>query len=158
MVALLHPHADAHTGTRSFPASAPSGLRLVVDNTKDSADAPGRISGELPAVDRSFVLTVIVAAVVIFGALFALRAVQGSPAVEAGQVDQAASPVVSAAAVEASGDQVIVAKAGDSMWSIAVSLDPEADPRPAVSALIDANGGDSVRIGQQIVIPKQLLD
>ncbi len=148
MVALLHP--DAGTDTQSVPS--PSGLRLVVDNTKKPIDAPDDLSGQLPSLDRSLVVAVAVAAVVVFGGLFALRSIQGVPAeASAGQAAPTDAQV-------APGDQIIVAKAGDSMWSIAVALRPESDPRPAVEALIEANGGDSVRIGQQIVIPEQLLD
>jgi hypothetical protein len=53
---------------------------------------------------------------------------------------------------------VITAGPGDSLWSIAERVDPGADPRPVVAALIEANGTESVQIGQQIVIPGQLLD
>lgn len=168
MVALLHPSPNSPSSSSTSVEGRP-GLRLIVDNTvvdnsvagdaaSDAGGARPRVSA-WPAVDRSMMLTIAAVAAVVFGSLFVLRAVQGAPAVDAATGSVSVGPAqATSVVVAAPGDQVVVAKAGDSMWSIAVSLDPNADPRPAVAALIDANGGDSVRIGQQIVIPKQLLD
>jgi nucleoid-associated protein YgaU len=108
---------------------------------------------------------VVAVGVVVFGALFGLRLVQGSPAAvvaadaagpAAGQV--AVSLPAGGSPVVGPGDQIVIAEAGDSLWSIARSVAPEGDLRPVVAALVEANQGDSVQIGQQIVIPRQLLD
>src|SRR5215207_2924293 len=39
---------------------------------------------------------------------------------------------------------------GDTLWSIAARLDPGADQREVVAALIATNGGDVVRVGQAL--------
>ncbi|MEL6985265.1 MAG: LysM peptidoglycan-binding domain-containing protein [Actinomycetota bacterium] len=98
------------------------------------------------------VLGIALVIVALFGGL---RLIQGSPS------SAAADPAVGGevgAVVVAEGDQVLVAGPGDTLWSIASSLSPDGDPRPVVVALIEANGGESLQIGQQIVIPGHLLD
>ncbi len=44
----------------------------------------------------------------------------------------------------------VVVAPGDTVWSIASSLDPEADPRPIVDAIVAANGGPSLVAGQRL--------
>ncbi|MGB5758393.1 MAG: LysM peptidoglycan-binding domain-containing protein [Acidimicrobiales bacterium] len=122
----------------------------------------------------------VAAAVVVLGGMFAVRLSQGSPPAatweDLGAVrfdGAAAASNQLQAGLEASGvmatgrsldhslspgDRVVVAEPGDSLWSIARSLAPNADPRPIVAALAEANGGETLRIGQQIVVPVQLLD
>jgi hypothetical protein len=55
------------------------------------------------------------------------------------------------------GDQVRVVEAGDTYWGIASELAPDADPRPIVDVLVAANGGPSIAVGQEIVIPAELV-
>ncbi len=38
------------------------------------------------------------------------------------------------------------------MWSIAEALAPEADPRPLVDAIVEANGGAGLVVGQRLVL------
>ncbi len=42
---------------------------------------------------------------------------------------------------------------GDSLWSIAEELAPGQDPRPLVHWMSEANGGSTLRAGQELVIP-----
>jgi len=42
---------------------------------------------------------------------------------------------------------------GDTLWSIAVRLDPTGDPRPLVAKLEAEVGGDNVVPGEQLVLP-----
>ena len=159
MVALLRPQPEI--------ALAPRQLRLVADGGhlvgEPSAASHRSDDAAAPGFDVSMV-AVVVAALVIFGGLALLRASQGGP--EAGtwaEVGTVSSSVgtasgASGAVVAGPGDRVVVASPGDSLWSIAESIAPESDPRPVVAALIEANGSDSLQIGQQIVIPEQLLD
>lgn len=181
MVALLRPQPGSpyYQGPKSGSAVGGRQLRLVVDNTKIGTNSDNRDnranrvssanrartfdarSERTSAVEaRSNLALAVVAAVLVFGALFGIRMIQGSP-VAAGLAEAqpagTASAVSSASAV-ASGGQVITAKSGDSLWSIAQAVAPESDPRPVVNALIEANGTDVVQIGQQIVIPRHLLD
>jgi nucleoid-associated protein YgaU len=44
-------------------------------------------------------------------------------------------------------------RAGDTLWSIASSLQPDGDVRDLVSRLIAANGGDTIRPGQILGLP-----
>lgn len=42
---------------------------------------------------------------------------------------------------------------GDSLWSIAVAVDPSADPRPMVAKLASQTGSSSVEPGERIALP-----
>ena len=53
---------------------------------------------------------------------------------------------------------LVVVQPGDTLWDIAQSLAPEADPRPLVSALRDIAGGAAIQPGQLLTIPGDLLD
>ncbi|MEM7273601.1 MAG: LysM domain-containing protein [Actinomycetota bacterium] len=116
-----------------------------MDNTDHQASA---------GPDRPLLLLLVAVGLVVFGLLFGVRVLQGGPPAEATVVGNLSV----AEPVPIPGDVVVVAQPGDSLWSIAQSIAPDSDPRPVVAALIEANGGDSVRIGQEIVIPQQLLD
>ena len=43
-----------------------------------------------------------------------------------------------------------VVEPGDTVWSIAAALAPDADPRPLVDEIVDANGGASLDVGQRL--------
>ncbi len=160
MVALLRPQPEMTVRPRQ--------LRLVVDNgpvvdARRVAPAAGRaVSGEAVAgVERMVMVAVVLAALVVFGGLALIRSSQGGPTADSwAGVDAVATSAGTGAgvAVVSPGDQVYVAKSGDSLWSIAQGLAPNSDPRPVVAVLIEANGDASLQIGQQIVIPEQLLD
>jgi hypothetical protein len=56
------------------------------------------------------------------------------------------------------GEQVVahnpyVVQPGDTLWSIAVRLDPTGDPRPVVAELADQIGGTTVVPGEQLILP-----
>jgi LysM domain len=48
--------------------------------------------------------------------------------------------------------QTYVVKPGDTLWSIAAAIAPDADPRPVVDTLRAANGGPVLRVGQHLTI------
>lgn len=123
--------------------------------------------------DRATIVAVLAAGLLLVAGLLFVRLSQGSPAADswvglqqsqvggasaAGEGSVGGASAVGEVPAISVGDRLLVAEPGDSMWSIAQRLAPDSDPRPVVAALIEANGGDSVRIGQQIVIPQQLLD
>ena len=170
MVALLRPQPQL-----SLRQEAPRQLRLVVDDGQlvvPSADHRLSRRSARPATksavvaDPGMVMLVAVVAFLVLGGLMAVRASQGGPVANTWAGVNAANGVTvpngvgtsSAVRTAAPGDQIIVAQAGDSLWSIAEGLAPESDPRPAVALLIELNGDDSLQIGQQILVPEQLLD
>ncbi|RMH77683.1 MAG: LysM domain-containing protein [Actinomyces sp.] len=69
-----------------------------------------------------------------------------------GRVDAGAAPAP-ASPGGGEGAAVYVVQPGDTLWSIARCLDPDADPRPLVAELSASNGGPLLRIGQRLVIP-----
>ena len=60
-----------------------------------------------------------------------------------------ADPASTAAAGSTSGRVHVVAP-GDTLWSIAATLDPNGDPRPLVDALVERTGGAMLEVGQRI--------
>src|SRR5690606_32719547 len=46
---------------------------------------------------------------------------------------------------------------GDTLWSIAVELRPDADPRPLVDELARINGGPALQAGGTVLVPVDLL-
>jgi hypothetical protein len=159
MVALLRPQPGERP-SRPTGASTRPALRLVVDNRVAPGGTGGVSRWSAPVVDGgpSLAVTVVVAALVL-GLLGLIRFVQGPVGGDVGGPGAAVETgTAEGPAVPGPGDRVIVAEPGDSLWSIAAELDPDGDPRAAVATLIEANGGPSLQIGQQIVIPQQLLD
>jgi hypothetical protein len=93
----------------------------------------------------------------VFGLLLVLRASQGPPPATS-WAELEPGPRASAPALAGPGDQIRVAEPGDSYWEIATELAPGADPRPIVDVLVEVNGGPSIRVGQRLVIPVELID
>ena len=159
MVALLRPQPGERPSRPSGASTRPA-LRLVVDNRVGPGGTGGATRWSAPVGDGGPSLSVTVAvAALVLGLLGLIRLVQGPVGGELGGPGAAVETgTAEAPAAAGAGDRVVVAEPGDSLWSIAVELDPDGDPRPAVATLIEANGGPSLQIGQEIVIPKQLLD
>ena len=63
--------------------------------------------------------------------------------------DPASAPTVR----PASATQVYVAQPGDTMWSLAQRFRGDASAQAYLDALIDANGGTSIAVGQAITLP-----
>jgi len=120
----------------------------------------GRLAGYGPMVA--------LAAAIIFGGLLAMRLAQeAGPSSLAGltsstMVDSApsTSPLSSGsgAAFSLDGPKIIVVHPGDSLWSIANDRFPGDDPRTVVDALIEANEGSVVQVGQPLIVPDSLAD
>ncbi len=51
------------------------------------------------------------------------------------------------------GTATYVVQPGDTLWSIARSLQPEGDVRPLVRGLSTANGGAGLAVGQVLALP-----
>ncbi|MFZ6004987.1 MAG: LysM peptidoglycan-binding domain-containing protein [Actinomycetota bacterium] len=52
-----------------------------------------------------------------------------------------------------SSQSVHVVQPGDTLWSIARSLDPDGDVRLTVDRLVDLNGGAPLSVGQRLDLP-----
>jgi hypothetical protein len=174
MVALLRHQPAPH---RSFDAPRRGHLRLV-EGGGEGAGRPGYRLRPDPATGRVVgvshqvegfaglpVAALVAVAVAIFGGLLLVRVAQGGPSSADGGVERSVPPLDPAAVAgapapvdEAAGDIRVLVAPGDSLWSIVEEVAPGRDPRPLVVALAEANGGASLQIGQQIVIPGQLLD
>ncbi len=51
------------------------------------------------------------------------------------------------------GPATYLVQPGDTLWSVARTLRPEGDVRPLVRALVRANGGAALEVGQQLLLP-----
>jgi LysM repeat protein len=82
--------------------------------------------------------------------LFAVLSILALPAlfVAAGGASTTVTPASAPAAAPAR--TVYVVQPGDTLWSIARSVDPTGDPREVVDRLVDLNGGSALQPGQRL--------
>jgi nucleoid-associated protein YgaU len=83
----------------------------------------------------------------------AVRAVAAAPpgSSSSGAVDARPTPVVGAG--HDAGQHLVVVRPGDTLWSIATRVDPDADPRPLVDAMSDARDGAPLVPGETVRVP-----
>jgi hypothetical protein len=135
--------------TPAEPVGVPR-LRLVVDGDGEgshgpvhSATGPGR-PAPVRLTRRGRIVGVVVLALIDTAISFALSLAtsQASMAPAAGAISPAA------------GTSVVV-QPGETLWSIATAVAPNADPRATVDALIAANHlqGGAIQAGQVLVLP-----
>ena len=48
--------------------------------------------------------------------------------------------------------EIYIVQSGDTLWSIAMAIDGDGDPRNTVDRLAEMNGGSSLHIGQRIIL------
>lgn len=173
MVALLDPSHDvapfAPADRRNDRRSAGRGdgrRRTTAAARPQASRAHLRLVESPPHEPSSWgvpVAGIAVAVVVVFGLLAVVRFSQGAPP-EATWAELGGDSRGQALALAGPGDHLdptgatYVVQPGDSYWSIAVALAPNADPRGTVDRLREANGGSSaLDAGQLIAIPVELL-
>lgn len=96
----------------------------------------------------------VLAVVVLFGVLGAARVVEGrvlpSTAVAAPGAGSSDPSVALAPATPATGGSLHVVRPGESVWSIARTLQPAGDIRPVVDRLVERSGGGALQVGQRL--------
>lgn len=103
---------------------------------------------------RSMALAVLATAIValyfLAGAVSAGLAGGGDPSSAAGTSSPTSAVALRAAEVAASS---WVVAPGDTLWSIAADIAPEADVRATVDQLVRLNGHDPIAVGQHLRLP-----
>ena len=140
---------------RLQPASVPPGpshparpqLRLL-----DGGLAPSRLAQQALYRRRRVVAALLTTAAAVVLVLLATAAVArfagGAPSAAGGL------PPTSAAASSAAGvAPTVVVQPGDTLWTIAAAVAPDADVRITVDELIALNGASSIVPGQELVVP-----
>jgi len=141
-------------GRRLRSVSTPPGSPVALGQLDGDLVGRGGVFDRGPTLPMVVVMVVGVAMLVLILRL----GVAGSLVSKGGDlVDPRGSAVASAAP----GDLVWVADEGDSLWGIAVVVagaTPESeDIRSIVDQLRDVNGGVEIGVGQEIVVPAELL-
>jgi hypothetical protein len=91
-------------------------------------------------------LAVLVAGLVLVGAGFVgVRALAGLAQVGASSGPEA----VDVGPLSATGDEYVV-QPGDTLWSIALQIAPDSDPRAVVDRLRELNGGPALEVGDRL--------
>jgi nucleoid-associated protein YgaU len=111
--------------------------------TPAGCDDP-RVAARAAALRRRHILLGVVAVV----ALLALAVPWGT---RGGTGLASPDPTATGPALTAHATYVV--RAGDTLWSIAEKLNPQADPRPAMNALARQVGGDTIRPGERLLLP-----
>ncbi len=145
------------TALRLQPTTVPPGptrpsrpqLRLL-----DGGRAPSRLAQQAVYRRRrllaALVTVVLVVALTFLATAAAARIAGGAPSAAGGP-----SPT-SAAASGAAGvaaPPIVVVQPGDTLWSIAAEVAPDADVRITVDQLVALNGSSPIVAGQELVLP-----
>jgi hypothetical protein len=141
-------HAGTAAGVRSprlRPTTPPPAgprrprpdLRVV-----EGGRAPARRAAHARHLRRRLVVLVVLAVLVIGAARLATAAVAGVPTPGPADASGAAGPAA-----------VHVVQPGDTLWSIAGTVAPDADVRLTVDRLVELNGGAALTVGQRLVLP-----
>lgn len=176
MAAVINTTPDRRSGTaagRSGVVAGPSSTRPTLRVVAGGRAAGDPItSGARPATDRSGRPTptsaprrhapsvywrrrMVVGFVAVFGLTVVWLAAVGAAAVASGGPEStsgAADAVAADAVVDGSSPAgpVYVVQPGDTLWSIAASLDLDGDIRAVVGELADRTGGAALQPGQRI--------
>lgn len=132
MAAVLHPRPS---GPRAAPPSRPS-LRLIAGGRSPQALAV--------TFRRRRLVALVLVALVLTGALVAVRAAAGALA-PAGP-----APVAAPVGAAGAGGGVYVVQPGDTLWSVAGRLPGDGDLRPVVDRLAAAHRGGPLLPGDRI--------
>ena len=131
-------------------------LRLVDTPPHGSFSWGELVGGRWFSASHTPLVGIAVAVAVVFGLLAVVRVSQGAPPADS-WAELTADPQEPALALVGPGDHIRVARPGDTFWALAQELAPDRDPRPVVDALVVANGGSSIQVGQRLVIPAELV-
>jgi hypothetical protein len=102
------------------------------------------------AVALALLATALVAAYLLVGAVSTRFAGGGDPSSAVGNPSPTSAVALRAAEVAATS---WVVAPGDTLWSIAADIAPEADVRATVQQLVELNGSSPIVVGQQLVLP-----
>ncbi len=119
----------------------------------DTAVAAIRLTGRGRAILGA--LLAVVAVIAAAGLLLGAGSRPGVVAADAAAADSAAAGLDGAALAALGLARAHVVAQGDTLWDLAVALDPAADPRPMVDRIQQLNGlqGSQLAIGQRLWVP-----
>lgn len=147
MAAIIEPRTFHH-GPAPRPSRPPRHLSAVAvpasyGTRSTSRPAPVAVEAEealfSPAAMAAMVAAVLIAALLALG-------------IGAGAFSSLV-PTPGAEPIAASQGRVVMVEAGDSVWSIARSIQPDGDLRPLVHRIVQANGSAPLQPGQELVVP-----
>ena len=140
MVAIAHPVPSPHRRSPVQPAPRPR-LRVIEGGRRE-------VGTDVYRRRRVVAAVALVAAALV--SVLVLRLVIGALAAGVLPSPPPAGPV---SGDVPAGAATYVVQPGDTLWSIAESLDPSGDVRATVDALARANGGAALDVGDRIVLP-----
>jgi nucleoid-associated protein YgaU len=141
MVAIQVPRESA-----DWPAAAPVVVPLRPD-ARLSADVVRRLPDRATRVRRRRLAVLLLAVALLVGGSAGIQALRGLAEVDGSPAPRA----VDVRPVPVAGHSYVV-QPGDTLWSIAAEIAPDADPRVVVDALRAANGGPELEVGQELTL------
>ena len=139
MVAILEPHRhDRHTASSSGRPT----LQLVRTDSRSN-------DNQLVELGVSPYQLVVVIAALVLAAVLALAVGNGAFS----SLSSPASGGEATSAPHAGQGETLMVQPGDTLWSIAQTLQPNSDPRPIVDELVRLNGNEPLQVGEHIFLP-----
>jgi hypothetical protein len=145
---------------RLLPTTVPPGPSAPVRpglRVLEGGRAPARVARRARFRRRRLVALVLFAALVaatvlLVGAVSTRLAGGGHPSSAVGAPSPTPAAAASAAGVAASGEHYVV-QPGDTLWSSAADIAPDADVRRTVDQLAALNGGGALTVGARLRLP-----
>lgn len=147
MAAISYPSSSPRPRRHSGAATRPERHLRLIEGGAATPVAPGVYS-------RRRLVALVLAVLLLAGLATGARAVGAALLVPAAPAADAPTlggdPAVAAAA--APSGPVHVVRPGDTVWSVARSLDPDGDIRATVDRLVARNGGATLQVGQRLAL------
>jgi len=127
-------------------------LRLL-----EGGRAPSRLAQQATYRRRRLLASVVAFAAIVAFVLLATAAVArfagGAPSAAGGPPPTSAAATSAAGVAALSAAPSVVVQPGDTLWSIAADVAPDADVRITVDQLIALNGASPIVAGQELILP-----
>jgi nucleoid-associated protein YgaU len=147
MAAIQSPRESVEWSVVPAAAQPPAHDQGIDPPQASERVAVRRLPDRATRIRRRRLAVLVVAVVVLSASALGTQALRGLTSVGGSSQPRP----VEVRAVPVAGQQYVV-QPGDTLWSIATEIAPDADPRAVVDALRAANGGPELEVGSRLTL------